>query len=85
MKRLSVLLALFIFGIFYNRIVEHIDQRQPGVTSLQVAIGVAATIFGWTQIYEGDKGKDIESLLISFVSSGVPMILGNYMKDIRTH
>lgn len=74
----TAFIGLLIFGIFFNRIVEHFQKRTHGrYTAEMVVIGVLVTVtasgffIGW---------QDVVILLILFIASGSPMIFGSWQR-----
>ncbi|HRW10069.1 MAG TPA: hypothetical protein P5121_33430 [Caldilineaceae bacterium] len=75
-KDLLAYAGLFGFGVFYNRLVAHVNQKhgQHGYTSLLVVFGVFVTLAALST-----RIGAINTLKIAagFVASGLPMILGD--------
>jgi hypothetical protein len=76
----NILLALLIFGYFYNKKIESLGHKAEGWTWLQVVIGVGVTqigaglldlVLGWNAFYIG--------ALANF-ASGLPMITGAVLR-----
>ncbi len=72
----NILLALFLFGFFYNRWIEGLGARGEGWSWLQVVGGVFVTLIGiglldlllpWNAFFLG---------LMAFTASGAPMAYG---------
>lgn len=71
----GAIFTLLIFGYFYNRLMDHLKGRDEH-TSLYVAIGVSVTVtvsalFSW---------KSALMTLIFFSASGIPMIVGEFIR-----
>lgn len=74
-KRFIVFSFLALFGVIYNSLIDWSDKRGlEGLTSAQVAIGVAVTLLGASQII---GRKNAQLVLACFVASGTPNILGH--------
>ena len=75
-KDLFVYAGLFGFGVFYNRLVAHVNRKhgEHGYTSLLVVFGVFITL-----VTLSTRIGVINTLKIAagFVASGLPMILGD--------
>lgn len=71
---------LFAFGIGYNIIVERFQQRTQRFTAELVVCGVLITVLtsglfiGWV---------DVAVVLILFIASGLPMIMGSWIRAAR--
>jgi len=75
-KDLLAYAGLLGFGVFYNRLVAHVNHKhgQHGYTSLLVVLGVFVTLVALST-----RIGAINTLKIAagFVASGLPMILGD--------
>lgn len=73
-------IILLIFGISYNSIVERFQKRSQRYTAELVAGGVIVTVttsgffIGWT---------NAGVVLLLFVASGLPMIIGSWLRGVR--
>lgn len=71
---------LFVFGIGYNQLVERFQKRTQRYTAELVVGGVLITLLvsgffiGW-----GNMAK----VLVLFVASGLPMIIGSWIRAAR--
>lgn len=71
---------LLVFGIVYNQLVERFQKRTQRYTAELVVGGVLITVIisgffiGWN-----NAGK----VLILFVASGLPMIVGSWLRSAR--
>jgi len=82
----EVFLSLFIFGIFYNALVNWVETKgyDEGYMSLIVALGVGITLAGVAIL-------SIQAALLSlaaFICTGSPMIAGSisrYMQRREAH
>ena len=81
-ERMVILcLALFVFGLAYNALVDYADRRGylAGFTWLAVVFGVGMTLAGvvlafWSEELQGWQFGWIS--LAAFASSGAPMAFG---------
>ena len=75
-KDLLAYAGLFGFGLFYNRLVAHTNQKygQHGYTSLLVVFGVFVTL---TALSTRIGPVNTLKIAAGFVASGLPMILGD--------
>ena len=78
-----LIIALFIFGIFYNAAVAHLE-RQPGghegFTSLLVAVGVSVTVASLCPLI---GPRNVLLVLLAFGASGTPMIMGSIRRYMQ--
>ncbi len=75
-----VAIILIIAGIAYNRLVDWLQDRHEGYTSLLVAAGVIMTLVAFA-IVQGIGPAIIVAAL--FICSGTPMIAGEVMREIH--
>lgn len=73
-----VVLALVLFGIFYNQVVAWLDRSwyMEGYLSLIVALGVFITLLGAAVI----SWQAALLVLVCFTASGLPMIVGSIFR-----
>lgn len=73
-------IILLVFGIFYNILVERFQQRTQRFTAEFVVAGVLVTVttsgffIGWS---------DVGIVLLLFVASGAPMLIGSWIRSAR--
>lgn len=77
----AVLLALIVFGVFYNAVVAWLIHHgyDEGYTWAIVAAGVAVTLLGVAAI-------DVRAALLSlaaFIASGLPMAIGSWWRHVQ--
>ena len=80
----SVLFGLAAFGYGYNRWVALVTAagQDQGYLSFIVALGVAVTVFGFAlAVWSWQVGL---LLLICFIASGTPMILGSVGRYVQS-
>lgn len=76
----TVFLFLLLFGVGYNLLVEYFQKRTQRYTAELVVVGVLVTVLasgfliGW--------GSAL-IVLILFVASGIPMIVGSWIRVAR--
>ena len=79
-----VLILLFIASIVFNEAVSIVNRITNGVHPLaaaEVAVGAIYTLFGsWLA---GVKIETILVILLCFVASGIPMIIGDVVRWLR--
>jgi hypothetical protein len=78
-------LGLIVFGLLYNAGVAWLHRRgyQDGYTAFLVVIGVAVTVL--TVAVAGLITWDaVLVLVLAFISSGIPMILGDIARHTRS-
>lgn len=87
MKIAIVCLALFVFGLAYNALVDYADRRGylAGFTWLAVVFGVGMTLAGvvlafWSEELQGWQFGWIS--LAAFASSGAPMAIGAVVRYV---
>jgi hypothetical protein len=75
-KDLLAYAGLLGFGVFYNRLVAHVNHKhgQHGYTSLLVVFGVFTTL---TVLSTRIGVMNTLKIAAGFVASGLPMILGD--------
>jgi hypothetical protein len=78
---LAVMLALVLFGILYNFLVDWLSSRKyaEGYMSLLVAFGVLGTMIGIALI----SWPVAVLCLLTFSASGLPMIVGSIARYMR--
>lgn len=74
-----VLVSLLLFGVLYNRLMDWLDRRKDGYTSLLVAGGVLVSLAGVAVISWQAAGLS----LLAFAASGLPMIIGEAVRYVR--
>ncbi|HZM22075.1 MAG TPA: hypothetical protein VFC02_10040 [Anaerolineales bacterium] len=73
-------IILLVFGIAYNSMVERFQKRSQRYTAELVAFGVIVTVtisgffIGW---------NNMAVVLILFTASGLPMIVGSWLRSVR--
>lgn len=73
-------IALLIFGVLYNQLVERFQKRTQRYTAEMVVGGVLVTVvvsgffIGW---------DNVAKVLILFVASGLPMMIGSWVRAAR--
>jgi uncharacterized membrane protein len=73
-------IVLLVFGFFYNQLVERFQKRTQRYTAELVVGGVLITLIasgffiGWS---------DMAKVLVLFVASGLPMIVGSWIRSAR--
>ena len=73
-------LFLLLFGVSFNLIVEYFQKRTQRYTAEFVVCGVLVTVLvsgfivGW---------NDAVTVLILFVASGSPMVIGSWIRTAR--
>ena len=73
-------IILLVFGIVYNILVERFQQRTQRFTAEFVVAGVLVTVttsgffIGWS---------DVGIVLLLFVASGAPMLIGSWIRSAR--
>lgn len=71
---------LFVFGLAYNQLVERFQKRTQRYTAELVVGGVLITLLvsgffiGW---------ENMAKVLVLFVASGLPMIIGSWIRAAR--
>ena len=74
------IIALFLFGIGYNILVERFQKRTQRFTAEMVVGGVLVTVttsgffIGW---------NNAGVVLLFFVASGLPMLIGSWLRSAR--
>lgn len=81
-----IALGLFISSVIYNEWVALVNHRSHGdhpLAAAEVAVGVLYTMVGaW--LVDGGCIR-VETILICFVASGTPMIIGDVMRWMMRH
>jgi hypothetical protein len=84
-KVIAVLSALVLFGIIYNGWIAEQGRngKAEGMTSLHVAVGAGATLFGLAILW----WQAAIVALLCFCASGAPMIYGSINRhlELRSH
>jgi len=83
-----VLVALALFGVWYNRKIDSWGPDAEGFTWLQVAIGSLVTIIGAGILNLFLSWNAFFLDLLAFTASGIPMIRGDiqrYLKARKHH
>lgn len=73
-----VMVALLLFGVLFNQLVQWLGRRHAGYTSLLVVVGVLITLIGVAVI-------DWRAAVLSlggFAASGLPMVVGDIWRAI---
>lgn len=73
-------IILLIFGIGYNILVERFQKRSQRYTAELVAGGVIVTVTT-SGFFIGWNAAGV--VLLLFVASGLPMIIGSWLRSVR--
>jgi len=71
---------MLIFGILYNILVERFQKRSARYTAELVAGGVIVTV-ATSGLFIGTT--NMITVLVLFVGSGLPMMIGSWIRSIR--
>lgn len=85
MKTAISLFCLFIVSCAYDASIPR-WPRFPGVTALQVAIGVGYTlaVAAWLIGCNVGYGRRLAILMAAFAVSGLPMTIGDMIRDSQS-
>ena len=77
----ALIVVLVVFGIIYNALIARAERKHylEGFTSLAVAMGVSITLVV-VAVYDWRAALTV---LIGFMASGVPMMIGSIMRYIK--
>lgn len=75
----AVLFGLFMFGWSFNALVNYLEDRTVGYLAMLVSAGVGITLIGAAVI----NWQAAVLVLICFVASGIPMIVGEISRSIN--
>lgn len=73
-----VAVALLLFGVLFNQLVQWLGRRHAGYTSLLVVVGVLVTLIGVAVI----DWRAAVLTLGAFAASGLPMVVGDIWRAI---
>lgn len=79
----GILLLLFVFGLWFNGLVNRLGNKQEGFTSFLVVIGVGATSIGIGALDYFLGWNAFFLCLLAFSASGTPMIYGSIKSYIH--
>lgn len=84
MKHL-LLLALLALSAAYNASLPRWPSTLPGLTAIQVALGVAYTlpVAAWLAGPRRTFPRRLAWLLAAFIAAGAPMLAGDFRRDRR--
>ena len=73
-------LGLLLFGVSYNLLVEYFQKRTQRYTAELVVGGVIVTVLASAFLIGWENALIV---LVCFVASGLPMIVGSWMRTAR--
>ena len=82
LRQITVLAALFIFGIVYNATVKWLEDKDyhDGYVAYLVVFGTAVTIIGYGLLAGADAAL---KAFYCFAASGLPMVVGSCWRHIK--
>lgn len=80
----ETLVGLFVVSVGFNWLVDYSERRgwEEGYVSFLVVIGVAYTVTG-AAIGGLISWQDYQYLILAFVASGLPMIVGSVWRHVK--